>query len=114
MQQQTEPIDDEQQGQSRVNKQDPETIMRLSLNKRWEKQKKYEEFIEQSRQMWDQFTGGSVASLNKNKRLKKKAEEALKKKEEDGEKERLKKEQARKLLSIKLRKQAEERRIKAA
>ena len=64
--------------------------------------------------MWDQFTGGSVASLNKNKRLKKKAEEALKKKEEDGEKERLKKEQARKLLSIKLRKQAEERRIKAA
>ena len=63
--------------------------------------------------MWDQFTGGSVASLNKNKRLKKKAEEALKKKEEDSEKERLKKEQARKLLSIKLRKQAEERRIKA-
>ena len=63
--------------------------------------------------MWDQFTGGSVASLNKNKRLKKKAEEALKKKEEDTEKERLKKEQARKLLSIKLRKQAEERRIKA-
>ena len=42
--------------------------------------------------MWDQFTGGSVASLRKNTRLKKKAEEALKKEEEDKEKDRIKKE----------------------
>ena len=104
----TDLIVDEQQGQCRVNKQ--EASAKLSLSKRWDKQKRYEEFIEQARQMWDQFTGGSHAYLKKNIRLKKKAEEAQKKKEEDTEKERLKKEQARKLLSIKLRKQAEERR----
>ena len=63
--------------------------------------------------MWDQFTGGSVASLRKNKRLKRKAEEAQKKEEHDKEKERLRKEQTRKILNNRLRRQAEEKRIKA-
>ena len=44
---------DEQQGQSRVNKQNHNAMMKLSLDKRWEQHKKYEGFIEQARQMWD-------------------------------------------------------------
>ena len=45
MEQEEQVIQDDQQGQSRINKQ-ANNAPRLPLDKRWEKQKRYEEFIE--------------------------------------------------------------------
>ena len=60
--------------------------------------------------MWDQFTSGS--QLNKQKRLRAKAEETQKLQADQEKKEKAKRDIARKNLTLKLRRQAEERRMK--
>ena len=73
-----------------------------SLTERWLKQIKYENFLECTRRMWDQFT--SSASVNKQKRLRAKAEEKEKEQADRERKDKVRREQARNRLAAKLKK----------
>ena len=73
-----------------------------SLSTRWLKQVKYENFMECTRRMWDQFT--STASMTKQKRLRAKAEEKEKEQAERERRDKARREAARRNLTAKLKK----------